>query len=244
MASISIETVSDWLRISNTVYIIACTLAVVATFGVVYFGGKYTLLRERELEEYKRQADLGIAQANAVAASAQAAAERARAEQEMWKVERAELELRLAAMEDGQSRIRKEGVKSNARVQTLEDWARPRAIEEAQQVLIGGFLASFKDASISLGVYSQDDEALRFGRQVSETLRLSGLNVQDDQYLGKAGTGFGVFVSREGEPPPLALAILNAFQAAGIEIDLVRDPDDLLPAGEIQIVVGAREPRK
>jgi hypothetical protein len=64
------------LAFSNSLYVAAALLTVLATLSVVYFGSRVTALKESQLRAYQKDADARIAKADSKAAQANELAER------------------------------------------------------------------------------------------------------------------------------------------------------------------------
>lgn len=242
----TLDAIGKWLAFSNAAYILACLFAVFATFGIVYFGNKYTRLKEYELENYKRQADSRIADANkqaadanALAAAARADAETARTEGEKFRTERAALELRLHQMEQSQSALTATNKTSQAEINRLKEAAKPRVISEKQKSDIAVLLKTFSGQEVVIRIYSLENEAQDFGQEVAATLRSAGLKTQVNSMLGGVGRGFGVVVHDGPSAPPLAGTIQHAFGAAGIPMDGLALPEQV-EQGKFFIAVGAK----
>jgi hypothetical protein len=243
-----IGTISRWLAISNVVYIIAAVVAVLATFGVVYFGNRYTRLKETELDAYKSEADARIAEANknsadanAVAAAARADAETARAEQEKLKNESLRLELRLREMEQGQSKLVQTNVEAQAKIARLEEAEKPRVISDTQSTQVVNLLKPFAGESVEVRLYAQETEAAVFSNQVGDALAKAGLKVTRLNMIGGTATGFGVAVHDVQSAPKLATAIILSFRSAGLQIVGIAEPDQV-SQGKFFVFIGAKPP--
>ena len=242
-----IGAVSRWLEVSNVTYIVAVILVAAATFGIVYFGNKYTRLKELELESYKRQADSRIADANrtaadanAVAAAARADAEAARADGERFRKERVQLEIRLREMEESQSKLVATNTASQEEIKRLQKAAEPRTISTAQQAQIANLLRNFAGQEVEIRLYAQEVEARMLANQVADTLNKAGLKVQLNTMLGgDVAQGFGVVVHDDRSAPALATTILLAFRSSGVAIGSAEMPSQV-PEGKFFIAIGAK----
>ncbi len=134
MAPDQVESASRWLSASNTVYILACAMAVAATFCVVRFGNQVTRLKEAELATYRAQATAEIEAAKKDAASAHATAELAIAEQEKWKAETLRLQVQLAELETEHAKLVGHAAQIKQHVQALENAARPKMTGSGQPI--------------------------------------------------------------------------------------------------------------
>jgi hypothetical protein len=241
-----IGTVSRWLAMSNVVYIIAAVVAVLATFGVVYFGNRYTRLKERELDAYKSEADARIAEANknsadanAAAAAARADAEAARTEQDKLKNESLKLEVRLREMEEAQSKLGQTNAEAQEKIAKLEEEKQPRTISNQQSTQIINLLKPFAGETVEVRLYSQVTEAVLFSNQVCDILEKAGIKTSRMNMMGAAGTGFGVAIHDANSVPPIANAIFSSFRAAGLLVGGLLKPD-MVAAGKFFIFIGEK----
>ncbi|HEV2988380.1 MAG TPA: hypothetical protein VG759_08055 [Candidatus Angelobacter sp.] len=251
-----LDAISRWLAVSHSAYIIAAIVTVIATFGVVYFSGKYTRIKELELENYKHQSDLRIAEADrkaagsvALAAAAQADTAKSQREieelktaQEKLKTERTEMTLRLHGLEQSSSKLSETNAQAQEKIKRLEEAQKPRKISEEQKVNIVKLLRAFKGQTVELHIYGQNHETILFAQQITAILQEAGIVVNSGVVVGSTAQGFGVVVHDAKSPPPLAGTIVHAFSSEGIPVDGVTRPDIVPNEGQFLIVIGERVP--
>jgi predicted XRE-type DNA-binding protein len=233
------------LGYSNFVYIVGAVVTLMGTFGIVYYTNVNSRLKDAQVQQYQKEADLKIAAANlkaaeayrkgeeaqagaaganataatakAQSATAQAQAEQAKAdaakanaEAEQSKTDRAKLQLRIQELI-----LANEA--QQARIASLEEQSRPRVMSSDQIKTIVQALTRFKGQKVNIALYSLQDEAVKFANQMSETLKMAGLEPTITRPISASGVGFGFLMRSTANAPLLAIAMADAFHAAGLK---------------------------
>src|SRR5579859_3061230 len=167
--------------ISNILYIILGLAALGASFFVFYFSNRVAKLKDIELQAYKKDADVRIAESNAKAETAHAKA--------------VEAQVELERQRQVTTSLRQNLFKATGRIYSLEEAAIPRTITDEQVKKIVAALKGVKNAEpIDVRVVSMEAEANALGIRVYDALDAAGLRVRRIVEVGGLGTGFGIMV--------------------------------------------------
>jgi hypothetical protein len=102
--------------------------------------------------------------------------------------------------------------------------------------MISRLLAAHKGAAVQLQIYASEKEALDFTNQIGEALRSAGLTVNGTSMFGQTGTGLGFVLHAQNDKPPIAIAIAEAFGAAGITYGVIVRPELVAEHGFILFI--------
>ena len=197
---------------------VAVLTAAVATFAIYHLSARITAAKDRELEEYRTESQIKIADAEAAAAEAMKIAESERRA-------RADLEHQLAIAEARAAEAN--AVASQAQLD-LAKLKEPRTIASKDREKMIATLKKFAGQQFSFSVF-QDPEALDFLKTLDAVLKLAGwirvphqigslvVNVAGNTASASFLSGVVAFIrpdNRGSEPALLALG--TALTNAGI----------------------------
>jgi flagellar biosynthesis GTPase FlhF len=241
------------LDLSNYLYGFAALLTLLATFGVIYFGRVVSKVKDAQVQQYQKDADVRIASSNqhaaeatqqaaesnaksaeagaiaesakAEAATARAQAERARADAASANAEAEKSKTERAALQLRVQELTKSNVEQQQQIAVLRENDRPRVVLPQQRAVISAALTAHAGESINIQIFAQEGEALTYANQIIESLTSAGLKVGSSIMMGGTGTGLGFTLHSQNDQPPLALAIANAFRTAGIPYGVQVKPE-------------------
>jgi hypothetical protein len=148
--------------------------------------------------------------------------------------------LRVLEMEHAHSKLAATNAENEQNIARLREEAKPRTISPAQGSRIAGLLRAFSGQLVNVRVYSQENEAQVFAKQIIQTLEEAGMVVNLTNVMGPTGQGLSILVHDQQSAPPLAGTIQHAFGAAGIRIDGAVNSHLVPTSGEFVIAVGAK----
>jgi hypothetical protein len=170
------------LGYSNTLYIVGAIITLFGTFGIVYFSGAASKIKEAQLKQYQKNADVRIAEANAKgataieeAAAANAAAALARAASEKLKTDseglRKDVAVANAAAAKAQSEVAtatEQAARANLELARIRA---PRSLNDLSHLSVE--LKKFKGVEYSFETVYQDPEPIELVKTIDSLLQLA-----------------------------------------------------------------------
>jgi hypothetical protein len=109
------------------------------------------------------------------------------------------------------------------------------ALNESQIVAIGGVLSLYSGQNVTIHSTS-DTVVTRLAKEIEAALSKAEIRSSISTEFARTYKGLSVVVHNANDVPPLAIALVKAFRAAGIVVNPAAA--SWVPAGEIQIYLG------
>ena len=227
--------------LSEAMVILAATVSLMGTIGAIHFGNVVSKLKDDELAEYKKGADLNIAQLTKDTGTANLAAEQLKKENTQLRID--------LSKEQGQAR-KAEGELAKQNKETY-DYAHALAQQQAamsEQARVAPILTDFQIQTLANSLVSfagtdvilhstPDTTVLRLKVNIATALNKAGLTFKTNETnFGALFQGVSVVVHSPQDVPPLANTLVQGLRNAGIEVHTSSLPD--VPAGKVAIYLG------
>lgn len=228
---------------------VAATICLAGTIGAIHFGNLVGHLKDVDLETYKTQAGIQIAQANQRAADANRKAQEAR--DKAVEAENENLKLHGQVSSDAALARTAEAALTKANKET-SDFAHALAQQQgamAEQARVSPILAQYQIEQLakllqpfsgqSVAIHSTSDTTvLRLGATVSMALNKAGIDTKQNMIdMGALYQGVSVAVHSPQDVPPLANALIVGLRQAGIDAHPVSVPNRV-PEGKVALFMG------
>jgi hypothetical protein len=234
--------------LSEAMVIAAAFVSLLGTIGAIHFGNVVSKLKDDDLAQYKKAADIKIAQSEAESKIASQKSEEARLKTEQTSAENSQLRLDVSKE---QRQARKSEAQLAKQNETTSRFTHALAVQQqtmaeqmhaspeltASQVeAVAALLKPFAGQEVI--IHSTADTVVgRLGRGI--TAAFNQAHIQFPQYsidMGQLYKGISVVVHAEQGHPPLADALVIALRQQGIPVDAVSL--DSVPVGKVAIYLG------
>ncbi len=229
--------------------------AIAAILGVFawYFTDRASDSTKRELARFQSEsktatasAEARSAEANAKAAEAKEGTATALADAAAANERAAKLEPEAGEQRQRAAKAEEKAIRAEAIAAGLERKIEPRRIGSVSATtLINALRGAVPKGAVSIHCVMGDTEGAAFAEQLENLLKAGGWprsadGVSHGAYTGGNPTGWGLMVNSVASPPPHAIALRQAFVAAGFNIGFVQKPTEV-PAGAVRMIVGVKQ---
>jgi hypothetical protein len=234
--------------LSEALVLVAATVSLIGTIGAIHFGSVVSKLKDDELAQYKKGADLNIAQLTKDAATANQKAQEARDRAEATSNANAKLQIEVS-----RNATKAEKAEAALSKQNQETYNYAHALAQQQAIMseqahVSPILTDFQIETLAnqlrpfsgsdVGLRSTSDTTvLRLKQSIAVALNKAGLTFKANNIdMGALYQGVSVAVHSPQDVPPLANTLVQELRNAGIDVHPVSL--NSVPAGQVAIYLG------
>jgi len=227
--------------LSEAMVIFAATVSLIGTIGAIHFSNVVSKLKDDDLSQYKRGADLNIAQLTKDTGTANLAAEELRKENTQLRIDLSKEQGHARQAEGKLAKQNKETYNyAHALAQqqaAMSDQAHVSPILTDFQIeTLAILLRPFAGSDVSLHS-TGDTTVLRLKVSIARALDKAGLTFKTNSIdIGLLYIGVSVAVHSPQDVPPLANLLIEGLHNAGIDVHPVSLAT--VPAGQVAIYLG------